>query len=321
MDEGWITAEQMRAALDAAGAQITCHQIERWRRTGLLPRPRQIGHGRGLGSHCVAPLESVAQAQEIVRLYGLREKRDWVGWQLWLRGFQVDERYWREPIESARNALRQVREAGTKLGRHIGMDAGSIKAAALAMTRGTVLYAPIAKLHPEMVETVIGYGIEIVNGKFAGFSLDGNAKPNRKDLNAAIETIGATAAERHKIAGDGIDFSKLIEPALQEISQALSRIMRQQKIGEPSLEARREFLVGLELGIELNRHFKADFGRNAFGLGKFSRIAENPAINLQATMLYIWAEYREISKVKLAFPEIASMRNSAIQLAGKSGDM
>jgi len=200
------------------------------------------------------------------------------------------------------------------------MDAGSIKAAAWVMTRGTILDAPMAKLHPEMVETVIGYGIEIVNGKFAGFSLDGDAKPNRKDLNAAIETIGATAAERHKIGGYGIDFSKLIEPVLQEISHALSRIIRQRKFGEPPVEARREFLTGLELGIELNRHFKPEFGRNALGLGRFSRIAANPAITIQAAMLYIWAEYREISKVKLPFPAIATLHNSAIQLGGKSGD-
>lgn len=322
LEQGWITSDRFREALANSGSSVTPVQIERWRREGLLPSPRQIGNGRGKGSHTEVPLASVAQAQEIASLYAIRRKRNWVGWQLWVRGFDVAERYWREPLENAQRALSIVRDAGTKFeairSETDGADADAIKAAALAIARGTVLLAPFTKLPSDMVETLIGYGIETLRGEFTGFSTAADENPNR-DLAAVIEAIGAATAEHHLVGGHGIEFKGQIEPVFREISEGVSRITRQRRIAEPPLETRQEFLMALEIGIWLNRHFKPQFGRNALGLGAFSRIAANSAITLQATMLLVWAEFRQISETKLVFSEIANLHNSALELAPGKG--
>jgi hypothetical protein len=78
--------------------------------------------------------------------------------------------------------------------------------------------------------------------------------------------------------------------------------------------------MGLGIGIGLYRHFKPQFGRNAFGLGAFIRIAASPAITLQAAMLLIWAEFRQISKTKLLFSEIVNLHNSALEFAPRTGN-
>lgn len=320
MDEDWITADELRAALDAEVEPISVHQTERWRREGLLPRPRQIGHGRGGGSHTIVRRASIAQAREIARLYSIREKRDWVGWQLWLRGFTVAERFWREPLEEAANSFKQVRKAGETIARKMEMDGESISVNAQMAICGSAIGAGITKLPSEMIETVIGYGLEIASGSFDGISCGSDGKPNRRDLAAIIETIGASPAKRHQIEGTSLDFAGQIETSLKEIAKAILRLTRHHEIAEPSIEARSEFIMGLELGIELHRMFKPKFGRNALGLGVFSRIAANPAIHIQAAMLIVWAEYRELSKAKLPFSEIEALYLSAIQLGAKTGN-
>lgn len=323
LEQLWITGNELRATLAAAGLSVTSKQIERWRHEGLLPSPRQIGHGRGKGSHTEVPLASVAQVREIVRLYTIRRRRDWVGWQLWLRGFEVAEHYWLGPQERARDTIGWGREAGTKYNERqsktTGLVASAIKSAALIILRRTVFFAPAAKLPPDMIETLIGYGIEILHGEFMGFSIAVDDGPNR-DLQAVIEAIGAVMAKRHLVGGHSIDFESQIEPALREISQAISRIMRQRGIAEPSPEARREFLMGLEIGMSLYSSSKPQLGRNALGLGLFYRIATNPALTLQAAMLLVWSDYRENSKMKLPFSKITEMHEEAMKLVSDGRD-
>lgn len=324
LSQALITGNELHTALAAAGSRVTPDKIERWRREGLLPSPNQIGHGRGNGSHTEVPLASVAQALEIAGLYAMRRKRNWVGWQLWLRGFDVAERYWREPLEKARSTIEWGREAGTnyneRQSKKTGLIASAIKSAALTIARRTPLFAPVAKLPPDMVETLIGYGIEILRGEFTGFSPAADDNPDR-DLDAVIEAIGAVMAEHHLIGGHSIDFKGQIEPALREIGKGFSRIIRQRRIAEPSPEARQEFLMGLEIGTSLYHNSKPQFGRNALGLGIFNRIATNPAITIQALMLLVWSEYRTISDMKLSFSQIAEMHELTTQLVSKNPEL
>jgi hypothetical protein len=94
----------------------------------------------------------MAQAREIARLYAIRRKRDWVGWQLWLRGFDVAERYWREPLENACNAILDTRRAALRYERSAQaakIDSDTLKSRALLTVRNTPLYAPLGKIRAE----------------------------------------------------------------------------------------------------------------------------------------------------------------------------
>lgn len=314
MKHSSITGAEFRAALAKSGSSVTSEQIERWRREGLLPRPRQIGHGRGKGSHAEVPCASVAQVQEIARLYAKRRKRDWIGWQLWLRGFDVAERYWREPLEKARGALLDTREAALRYERSslaAHGDPAALKEKVLSAARNTPLYALLMKIPAEYVETLAGFLVEIALGKFAGFSREGNSQPNRKERNAVLTVMGANTAGSRRIA----DFAGIIESELQDIAKAFSAIARRNSIAEPSSEARHEFLAAMEIGISLYEISKATRGPKA--LATFNRIATNPAITTQAAMLLGWAEYRKVSNSILPLSAIDEMRNSAIAIAAK----
>lgn len=318
MEQGWITGDDFRDALAKTGSSVTLDQIERWRREGLLPHPRQVGHGRGKGSHIEVPHASVAQAREIASLYAIRRKRDWVGWQLWLRGFDVAERYWREPLTNARNAILDTRQAALRyecvsLAAHGNPVA--LKDGVLIAVRNTPLYAPLTKIPADYVETLAGFLLEIVLGKFTGFSREGNSQPNRQERDAVLAVMGANTTGSRLIA----DFAGIIESELQNIAKAFSAIARRNSIAELSPEARREFLAAMEIGTSLYWISKAILGHRA--LSTFNRIAANPAIATQAVMLLGWAEYRNISNTVLPFPIIDKMRNSAVELASKIRDL
>lgn len=314
MESCWITGAEFRDALANSVSPATAEQVERWRREGLLPRPRQIGHGRGRGSHTVVPSASVAQAQEIIRLYAVRRKRDWVGWQLWLRGFAVAERYWREPLEDARNALLDTRQAAQRYERlslAAHSDPVAIKDRVLSAVRHTPIHAPLTKIPAEFVETLTGFLRDIVLGRFIGFSHESNSQPNRKERNAVLKVMGADTPGSRRIA----DFAGTIESELQDIAKAFSTIARRNSIAEPSREARHEFLAALEIGTSLYWISKATLRHKA--LGTFNRIVASPAIATHAAMLLGWAEYRKISNSILPLSAIDEMRNQAIAKASK----
>lgn len=314
LKHGWITSAEFRDALAKAGSSATAQQVERWRREGLLPHPRQIGHGRGKGSHAEVQFVSVAQVQEIVRLYAIRRKRDWVGWQLWLRGFDVAERYWREPLENARKALLDTRKAAMRYERSsqtAHANPTAIKDRVLSAVRNTPLYAPKTKIPAEYVETLTGFFQEIVLGEFTGFSRESNLHPNQKERNAVLRVMGANTAGSRLIAG----FSATIESELQDIAKAFAVIARRNSIAEPSREVRHEFLAAMEIGTSIYWISKPILGRRALDI--FNRIATNPAIARQAAMLLGWTEYRNVSNSILPLSAIDEMRNSTITIASK----
>lgn len=260
------------------------------------------------------PLASVAQAQEIDRLYVIRRKREWVGWQLWLRGFDVAEHYWREPLENARNALLETRQAARRYERSAlatHNDPAALKGRVLRAVRNTPIHAPLAKITAEFVETLAGFLQEIILGKFTGFSPEINSQPNRHERNAVLAVMGANTAGSRRIA----DFAGTIEIELQHIAKAFSAIARRNSITEPSAEARHEFLAVMEIGISFYSISKVAGHPKALGI--FNRIATNPRIPIQAVMLLGWTEYRKVSNSIMPLSQIDQLRNWAILSASK----
>jgi hypothetical protein len=314
LEQGWITGDEFYAALGNAGSLVTLDQIERWRREGLLPHPRQVGHGRGKGSHSEVPQGSVAQAQQIARLYAIRRKRNWVGWQLWLDGFDVAERYWREPMEIARNTVLETREAARRYKRSSPAQSGdpaTLKRQVLAAVRDTPLYAALATIRPDIVETLAAFFAEIIIGEFAGFTRESDLRPNEDERAAVLAVMGVRTSANSQIA----DFTGLIEGELQDIAKAFSALARRKSIAEPSLEDRREFLAAGEIGKSLYSFYRVTLGRKP--LSTLNRIIANPPIAIQAVMLLAWTEYRAISRSKRPFSEIAQLRKLAVQMASE----
>lgn len=298
----------MRAQIASAGFEISSHQIERWRRQELLPKPTQEGLGRGLGSRVWVPPESGGQAIEIFRFMAIREKRDWVGWQLWMRGYPVGERYWRPAIDDALATLRHAQKAAKQFERRLGgTDVHAFKAGVLRLLAGTPLAAPLARIDPEMVETVVGFAAEILLGKFNRFT------PETAEPSIILNLLGALAGEGHSIAGHSIEFRGAIETVLKDMSKAIGHLLRRKSIKEPSPEIRREFAQIFGIGTIIYAMISPLLGRRAMGLGTLNEIARRPDIGLQAAMLLIWSELRENSGLLRPGSEISGWHGEAIE--------
>ena len=88
---GEIAAGDLLEKLAEEGISVTRHQLVRWHKRGLLPRPRTKKLGRPKGSETLYPMLALAQAYAI----GLLRKafpRDLeaIGWCLWCFGFPVE---------------------------------------------------------------------------------------------------------------------------------------------------------------------------------------------------------------------------------------
>lgn len=312
MENHWISAQEFRAGLLNAGSNATPDQIERWRRNGLLQRPKQTGLGRGRGSLINVPAISIAQTLEIERLFAIRRKLRWVGWQLWLNGFPVSEEYWHQPLQTAQRWVLEVRAVArqfdiTQL--NVDQDSECIKQVIVTAMRGTALDSQLNKIPAELVETLAGFLQEIVTSNFQGFSPDTDLRPNADERDAVLRAVGV----KSKSAQEIVDFAGSIEIELEQISKAFSVISFRNAIAEPPIEARQDLRYAIEIALYSYRNSKTLTGGKSFKV--LNRIATKPAIIIQAIMLLLWAEYRQISKTILPFSEIAEIHRQVSELS------
>jgi hypothetical protein len=88
------------------GIVISRRELSEWHRCRLIRKPRQLHLGQGKGSGTIYPRGTARQAITCAVLMAhLRSKRK-VGWELWVRGYPVAERYWRAPFKRALKAFR-----------------------------------------------------------------------------------------------------------------------------------------------------------------------------------------------------------------------
>ena len=86
-----ITAGGMLEKLAEEGISVTRHQLVRWHKRGLLPRPRTKKLGRAKGSETRYPMLALAQAYAIGLLHKVFPRDlDAIGWGLWCLGFPVE---------------------------------------------------------------------------------------------------------------------------------------------------------------------------------------------------------------------------------------
>lgn len=80
------------------GLRISARQLAEWHRKGLIPEPERVFSGGG-GSDSIYPAGTLKQVFWCNQLMHTIRKTEEVGWGLWYLGFDVDERFWKDPIE------------------------------------------------------------------------------------------------------------------------------------------------------------------------------------------------------------------------------
>jgi len=92
-------ARAYRLRVSARAFRVSVHQLVRWHKAGLLPRPRRRSLGRGRGMESLYPRLALPQTLAIALMRQVFRNLESVRWCLWCMGFPV--------TESVRQALRR----------------------------------------------------------------------------------------------------------------------------------------------------------------------------------------------------------------------
>lgn len=102
-------AELLLATAKSKGFTLSPAQVARWHRVGLLRRPRQQSLGRGRGTETIYPAGSTTQLLALCEQRMKKRSLKVVGWNLWLQGFPVAEKFWKADLRDAAQHWDRVR--------------------------------------------------------------------------------------------------------------------------------------------------------------------------------------------------------------------
>jgi len=260
-----------------------------------MPPVKQAGRGRGAGSEIQFALGSGTLAIEIQRLLRIKKKFDFVGWHLWLRGYEVDAQYWRLQIEAQRKlikrlpALRRWADIKYQCKNSTIFDEFDVET-----FRGFPVFKPLSKLDRDSKAYVFGVMTDIATGQFANFQ--SNASPDdRDDRRTFFSAMGFSKAEWAIDLARQLGFLDQLEIQLQAISLAFAEI---QKTNVSAIEtfdpdARMEFSDAIALASNMELLTSNALGRNQSILNVGSKILNADNRQLQAQLFLIWHYYRK----------------------------
>lgn len=283
-----VTKDEARAAFIEAGVTISDDQLERWRGLGLLPPARQRGLGKGRGSTVDFDFHEVAQAIDIARLFQVRRKVAWVGWRLWIQGYEVHDRYWRPSIQQARDTLIAAQKTAVSIEGSTDAETADFIRRLPTLLAGTPFAAPLVRMDESIAETMASFFREIVSGKFEGLSHDDDGK----ERNALIAIAGSVRADQDNANGRKLNLNNQLESTLRDLSAGIAITIDRDHRHAPSASLRREFLTVITLARDVISIFSKGRGMSAFGLGTLNRILRDMNIVTEATMLLFWVGIR-----------------------------
>ena len=223
MDES-ETLWDINVLAENAGVSISKHQLERWRFKGLLPRVQQIGKGRGAGSEVRYPVGTAQQAVAIVQLLAVKDKFDFVGWNLWLQGYLVEDRYWRPILINAARLIRRTTAYVRLMEMKTQHDNSTIyEKFEVKNFANSPIYKALSSLKPDARAYVLTTFADIALGRFSGFSSydEIDFKIQRDNI---LSAIGINNNVLTKAISRNMGFYELIEPRLKDISISMRSI-------------------------------------------------------------------------------------------------
>lgn len=310
MQEQWETWQEIERLCALSGVAVSKDQLERWRLKRLLPKTSQVGKGRGGGSETRYPIGTANQALAIVELLSVKEKLSFVGWQLWMRGFNVDERYWKPEIDDALCQLKRT-PAYVRLMeiRHSTDEKSFYDQIPFALFRHTPFAKGGAKLSPDMQALSFSLLGEVAKGNFNSFTSIPSDEP-KINMNTISKFIGITM--QPIVAGifPKLDFEIDFELHLGAISSALHDLRANPSITIERItsDVRRELLAVFYIAAHLQStdpaFRKSPIGRFANAIAKDQKI--------QAYAIIIWSIFREMGTIQSndKIMKLASISNS-----------
>jgi hypothetical protein len=113
-----LTRAELFAKLKKHRTAVTLTQLRRWVDTGLVPAPRRVGLGRGLGTVSLYPPITLFQVTALRAVLKKSRSLPDAGWTLWVFGFDVTPfvrallaHEWREQLVQAKHVARELKSS------------------------------------------------------------------------------------------------------------------------------------------------------------------------------------------------------------------
>jgi hypothetical protein len=325
----WVTADQLFARLKANGVRdVSERQLERWRGEGLLPSVRQDPL-KYHGSITYYPPGYCEQVLAVDALLKEKRKFEHVGWELWLRGFPVDEKHWRpQLLKTAKKLDRHLKFVRSLIARdeNSNSDKTIFDRIARFKVSNIILSRVYGRLQRGPLATVYRVLLGTVNGEFHCFEPNTQGETRTDDEIAAgnkqrsfdeIQTIKALdlkQSDQHAILGIKLNFTDALPLMLHDLSVALRRGTFVEALKCSELEifnARDDIRNALRIASAFYEATQWINGQNAFGLRLGAWIAKKIDRQLISMFILGWIKLRKVSNNLLSSKDIALLADRA----------
>jgi hypothetical protein len=307
----WETQAQVDVCLVATGT--TMDQVRRWRREGLLPDVIQDATGYA-GSTVRYPTGSCAQIAAAARLFRVKNRAPYVGWQLWWEGFPVYEKHWRPLLtEKARFFDRTVVRTRAYLAQDETRENGRTLQERLAKSRVTniVMSRIRGRQSGETLATTIAPIIQVATGEFEQFSITDDETEGKKAERAlTIDALDLEASRTDAILGHRIHLARELPNMYKLITRGFSSGSLSEILQQPEqviFRARDDVRNAFRIYVALYDAMKWVYGPAAFGLRLGAWIGKKQPDWLMPLIVLGFARLRQTTNELPSSDEIAAM--------------
>ncbi len=286
----WLTVDQLLALAAAEGfdqPEITARKIERWRKEGLLPRPRRISLGRPLGTRSEYP---PGTGQQLLALCRLRRRfphdLDAVRFGLWYERYPL-------PIDDVKRSMEQLLSSIMRilpLNEPDPLDAAEqLVSQARSKPRRSSSGRYLKRLrNTDEVDAVQIATLQLVLGGVPGFTAHAEEELGERSLTQMfIDTLGLNRAQTDRagevkpwLPQDNSELAKQLENMAREQLLSFPALLQALKEATPEqLTRARADLKGILGFKQAAKAMEALLGPNAFGWGMFSKLPNDPAFH------------------------------------------
>jgi hypothetical protein len=321
MNEQWLTEGQFSALCkEKGGEDITRFKVNRWANIGLLRRKKV----RGVSYYSSSSCDQAIAIRDLLR--DEKRKFEYVGWELWWRGFWVDERYWKPQLRRDAALLdRYLRRLRSRMDQESDADKTIFDAIAKSNISNIILSRLQIQLTTNELATVLRVILEVASGTFQGFEPQSSSDPRTEDQIEAgikwrsydeIQTINALKigqSEKHFMGGEHLNLVGNLLPTLEDINEACSGSFKETVEG-PEIgiaNARDDVRNALRIALALYSATQRIYGQEAFGLKFGAWIARKSDRRLKSIFTLIWVRLRESSDSLLSSNDIALLADWA----------
>jgi len=323
--ELWETQEAVEACRIALG--VTEEQERRWRWEGLLLRAEQVSN-RYSGSFVFYEPGYCAQMEAAAALYRIKHRAAYVGRQLWLQGFRVDEVYWLPWLKRSATTFDLL---APRIAPFLDRDDMPVVGLAKGKLHGPIGSRVEARVSGDARTALLWVMLDVAAGRFDGFEHHVYVASKHKrplkaddrplDHNAVLSAMDIAAADNEVIGGKRLNFDKEIERTLKEISKAfvsgsMCELLENHLVIE---EARDDALNGLRIGVALYDAMSWIYGPRAFDARLIAWIAKKlPDAFLPMAILGIARLRRTRPDALLSSADIAALAVRAEEMKDAS---